>query len=210
MRKQGFIALVYCTAFWLMRLSNALAGQTQATERQGQTASQQTLAKAAGQQATRPRRPVIPPGMRLLSLREGHAFTRNISWADDEEGLAPDCSHLVHTLYEQGGYSYPYASSTDLYHGTGQARHFLRVRYPHAGDLIVWPGHVGIVMNPVTHSFFSTTSEGARTENYRSAYWRARGYARFYRYLVSKSTRNKGKTGLTEVNQQETITKVPD
>ena len=146
--------------------------------------------------------------MRLLSLKEGHGLAENMAWADDEEGLTPDCSHLVHTLYEQAGYPYPYASSTDLYRGAGHA-HFLRVRYPHAGDMIVWPGHAGIVVNPTEHSFFSTTSSGAQTQDYTSPYWRARGHAHFYRYLVKKS-KNKGKTGLKDVKQQEFITKVPD
>lgn len=110
-----------------------------------------------------------------------------MSWADDEEGLSPDCSHLVHKLYEQAGHPYPYASSLDLYRGTGA---FLRVRYAHPGDLVVWRGHVGIVMNPREHSFFSTTSSGARTENYRSAYWRARGYPHFFRYLTRSPLRD--------------------
>ena len=118
--------------------------------------SPQTV-KSSSQKAQAPRPPVIPPGYRLLTLNEGRAIARGIAWADDEEGLAPDCSHLVHKLYEQAGYPYPYASSTDLYRGTGQ---FFRARYAHPGDLVVWRGHVGIVVNPRGHSFFSTTSSG--------------------------------------------------
>ena len=125
--------------------------------------------------------PAIPPGYRLLSLREGRSLIQEMAWADDEEGLSPDCSHLVHKLYEQAGHPYPYASSLDLYSGTGP---FLRVRYAHPGDLVVWRGHVGIVVNPREHSFFSTTSSGARTQNYGSAYWRGRGDPHFFRYLT--------------------------
>ena len=29
----------------------------------------------------------------------------------------PDCSHLVHDIYEKAGFRYPYASSSDLYRG---------------------------------------------------------------------------------------------
>jgi hypothetical protein len=112
-----------------------------------------------------------------------------MGWADDEEGLSPDCSHLVHTLYHQAGYSYPYASSLDLYRGAPQ---FLRVRYPHPGDLIVWRGHVGIVVNPKEHSFFSSVSTGTRIQDYDSSYWRARGHARFYRYLTSRPAQSVG------------------
>jgi hypothetical protein len=129
--------------------------------------------------------------LRPLSVREGRAIIQEMAWADDEEGLAPDCSHLVHHLYEQAGYPYPYASSLDLYRGTGP---FLRVRTPQPGDLIVWRGHVGIVVNPREHSFFSSVSSGTQIENYRSAYWRARGYARFYRYLTSSPLKGGGKT----------------
>jgi hypothetical protein len=129
--------------------------------------------------------------MRLLNLQEGQAIARNIAWADDEEGLSPDCSHLVHTLYEQAGYSYPYASSVNLYNG---AEKFARVKVPHPGDLIVWRGHVGIVVDPTEHSFFSSVSEGARTQYYNSAYWRARGHARFYRYLTTKPAKSTGTT----------------
>lgn len=129
--------------------------------------------------------------LRALSLREGRAIVHEMAWADDEEGLAPDCSHLVHRLYEHAGYPYPYASSMDLYRGTPQ---FLRVRYAQPGDLIVWRGHVGIVVNPKEHSFFSSVTSGARIEDYHSAYWRARGYPRFYRYLTSSPLKSGDKT----------------
>lgn len=158
-------------------------------------------------QAARP--PAIPPGYRLLSLKEGRAIAQGIAWADDEEGLSPDCSHLVHKLYEQAGHPYPYASSLDLYRGTGP---FLRVRYAHPGDLVVWRGHAGIVVNPREHSFFSTTSSGARIENYRSAYWRARGYPHFFRYLTKSPLKTANGATAEAANRQpvtETKTKKP-
>ena len=175
------------------------SGQQGATRPNQQTAqqtatrqSQQPTGKqAAVQKAPAARPPVIPPGFRPLSLSEGSAIVQGMAWADDEEGLSPDCSHLVHTLYQQAGYSYPYASSLDLYGGTGP---FLQVRYAHPGDLVVWRGHVGIVVNPREHSFFSTTSSGARTASYRSAYWRARGYPHFLRYLTKSPLTGSGST----------------
>ncbi len=128
--------------------------------------------------------------LRPVSVREGRAIVQETAWAENEEGRTPDCSHLVHDLYEQAGYPYPYASSLDLYNGMGQ---FARVRAPQPGDLIVWRGHVGIVVDPKEHSFFSSVSSGARTEYYDSAYWRARGHARFYRYLTSRPARSRDK-----------------
>ena len=161
----------------------------QTTEHQTKTPEQKTTGQQTPGRQTQARRPpAIPAGMRLLSLREGRELVEGIAWTDDEEGLAPDCSHLVHHLYEQAGYSYTYASSMALYRGDG---HFFRVRYPHPGDLIVWHGHVGIVVDPKEHSFFSSVSSGTGIQDYRSAYWRARGYARFYRYLTKTRTRSK-------------------
>src|SRR5690348_9347770 len=199
MRKLAVFALLRSAAMSVGLVSSTLANQAQTSGQQsaarpsqqtGNRPSQQNVqamppspqtAKSSNQNAQAARPPAIPPGFRLLSLKEGRAMAQGIAWADDEEGLAPDCSHLVHTLYQQAGYPYPYASSLDLYRGTGP---FLRVRYPHPGDLVVWRGHVGIIMNPREHSFFSTTSSGARIENYRSAYWRTRGYPHFFRYLT--------------------------
>jgi NlpC/P60 family len=180
MRRPILFALRLFAAVSLGRLSFALADQTQTTGRQPQPTGLKTP-------ATHP--PAIPAGMRPLSLKEGRAIVQGIAWADDEEGLSPDCSHLVHTLYQQAGYSYPYASSLDLYRGAPQ---FLRVRYPHPGDLIVWRGHVGIVLNPEEHSFFSSVSTGTRIQDYDSPYWRARGHARFYRYLTNRRAETGG------------------
>ena len=194
MRKQPLFALGLCAAALLGQVSSTLANQAQTSAPQSAAQqSQPTGKQPSSQKAQAARPPVIPPGYRLLTLNEGRAIARGIAWADDEEGLAPDCSHLVHKLYEQAGYPYPYASSTDLYRGTGQ---FFRARYAHPGDLVVWRGHVGIIVNPREHSFFSTTSSGTRIENYRSAYWRARGYPHFFRYLTKSPL--KGSSGATE------------
>jgi len=164
------------------------AQQADANGRQAQASGQQTTPQqTTSQQKQATRAPAIPPGMRLLSLKEGRAIAQRIAWGNDEEGLAPDCSHLVHDLYEQAGYPYSYASSMALYRGT---RHFLRVRFPHPGDLIVWRGHVGIVIDPREHTFFSSVSTGAQVQDYTSAYWRARGHARFFRYLTKTKAKS--------------------
>ena len=92
----------------------------------------------------------------------------------------PDCSHLVHAIYLQAGFSYPYASSSDLYDGTDE---FQRVTHPQPGDLVVWPGHVGIVVNPAQRAFFSRLRRGPGIDAYDAEYWKQRGQARFYRYV---------------------------
>jgi hypothetical protein len=93
---------------------------------------------------------------------------------------SPDCSHLVHAIYEKAGFHYAYASSTDLYNGV---EGFQRVNDPEPGDLVVWRGHVGIVVRPSRHVFFSFMSRGPGVDDYDSRYWRHRGHARFYRYV---------------------------
>jgi NlpC/P60 family protein len=122
-------------------------------------------------------------GLRPLSMLEGRGIVRAASRQEgaEAEGRTEDCSHLVHDLYEQAGYPYRYANSLDLYSGSES---FVRVSKPQPGDLVVWRGHVGIVVDQRAHSFFSSVSSGPQTEYYNSAYWRARGRARFYRYLT--------------------------
>ena len=68
-----------------------------------------------------------------------------------------------------------------MYAGHGN---FRRVRHAQAGDLITWPGHVGIVLDPRRHSFFSLVRSGLQAEDYLGLYWRSRGRPRFYRYVV--------------------------
>lgn len=121
-----------------------------------------------------------------------HTLTRNdgmdvVAVALDERvrmGRKRDCSHLVHAIYEQAGFSYPYASSTDLYRGTDD---FRRVKRPQPGDLIVWRGHVGIVVNPSHREFYSFLRHGPGIDEYDTQYWKERGPVRFYRYIKNES-----------------------
>jgi len=91
-----------------------------------------------------------------------------------------DCSHLVHATYERAGFPYAYASSDDLYMGV---EGFQRVKRPQPGDLVVWRGHVGIVIRPSRHVFFSFLRAGPGIDDYEAPYWTSRGRPRFYRYV---------------------------
>lgn len=93
-----------------------------------------------------------------------------------------DCSHLVHAIYDQAGFTYSYAPSSDLYVGVDG---FDRVKKPEPGDLVVWRGHVGIVIKPSQHIFFSVLSTGPGIDDYTTSYWKHRGKPRFYRYAKS-------------------------
>lgn len=91
----------------------------------------------------------------------------------------PDCSHLVHDIYGDAGLAYPYVDSIDLYRG---AADFKRVKHPQPGDLVVWPTHSGIVVDPAQRSFYSALNSGLGVDYYDSKYWKHKGKPRFYRY----------------------------
>src|SRR5215467_5520505 len=74
-----------------------------------------------------------------------------------------DCSHLVHAIYVRAGFPYRYVRSSDLYIGREE---FQRVIHPHPGDLVVWRGHVGIVVSPAQHVFYSAMRSGPGTDTY--------------------------------------------
>jgi hypothetical protein len=95
----------------------------------------------------------------------------------------------MHQIFTAAGLDYPYANSFDLYLGVAQ---FRRVKNAQPGDLIVWRGHVGLVVDPEGRSFYSPLGSGIQTDEYDSRYWRKRGQPRFYRYLTAGSD----KTGL--------------
>ena len=97
-----------------------------------------------------------------------------------------DCSHLVHAIYQQAGFTYGYAPSSELYAGVDG---FERVKKPEPGDLVVWRGHVGIVIKPSQHIFFSVLSAGPGIDDYTTSYWKHRGKPRFYRYVKSDTGR---------------------
>jgi NlpC/P60 family len=98
-----------------------------------------------------------------------------------------DCSHLVHSIYQRAGFSYEYVSSSDLYAGDES---FRRVSHPQPGDLVVWQGHAGIVINPSRRTFFSYLTSGPGVDDWGSTVWKSRGNARFYRYVKNPVVRD--------------------
>jgi len=122
-----------------------------------------------------------PTEPRLLTPNEGLAILgAALDSRHRGSDFSSDCSHFVHALYERAGFAFEYASSSDLYQGTDE---FRRVATPQPGDLAVWRGHAGIVVNPAQHSFFSVLHSGPGVDSYDSPYWRQRGQPRFFRYL---------------------------
>ena len=126
----------------------------------------------------------LEDGPRLLTRAEGEALV-DLAVAHPVAGRRLDCSHLVHQILTAAGLTYPYATSLEIFAGVSQ---FQRVVTAQPGDLIVWPGHVGLVVDEGQRQFFSATRRGIRTDEYNKDYWRRRGHPRFYRYVVRKDT----------------------
>src|SRR5262249_23476819 len=94
----------------------------------------------------------------------------------------PDCSHFVHAVYTQAGFEYEYAASRAVFAGIDG---FRRVTKPQSGDVIVWQGHIGIVIDPKEHSFYSSVTAGFAIQSYQSRYWIGRGIPRCYWFVIS-------------------------
>lgn len=124
-------------------------------------------------------------GTRTLTPDDGLAVIAAALDSRIHPDLEPDCSHLVHAIYRRAGFPYSYAPSSNLYVGTNE---FRRVTHPQAGDLVVWQGHAGIVVNPAQHVFFSALRSGLGTDSYDAPYWKERGRVRFYRYIKGSFT----------------------
>jgi len=121
---------------------------------------------------------------RPLNFSEGLAILGAALESRHPGNSSSDCSHLVQDIYERAGFPYSYVNSAELYAGTDE---FRQVARPQPGDLAVWRGHVGIVVNPVQHSFFSLLRSGHGVEAYDSPYWKGRGRPRFFRYVKTNS-----------------------
>src|SRR6266849_5379841 len=138
--------------------------------------------RIAGENTSRHRDPIAS---RLLGPDDGLSVIAAALESRGHQASKPDCSHLVRAIYERAGFPYPYVSSSDLYSGINE---FQRVVHPQPGDLVVWPGHVGIVINPAQALFFSALRSGLGIDSYDAPYWRERGRPRFYRYILVPAT----------------------
>jgi hypothetical protein len=161
-------------ALWLLlfSLAGAPAGSAQ-QKREGSNGVYRATREDPGpQRQTTASRPLTPD--------EGLAILGAALDSRHHPVSTADCSHLVHALYERAGFPYGYAPSSDLYTGIDE---FQRVTNPQPGDLAVWRGHAGIVVNPVQHSFFSLLNSGPGVDSYDAPYWKQRGRPHFFRYV---------------------------
>ena len=167
--KGALLVLLFCLD------ARASFAQEQQKDRQG---SSNHAYRAIRETPDLQRKPITA---RPLTASEGLAILGEALDFRHHANLPEDCSHFVHELYGRAGFPYEYASSSDLYAGIDE---FRQVASPQPGDLAVWPGHAGIVVNPAQHSFFSALSSGHGVDSYDSPYWKQRGRPRFYRYVT--------------------------
>ena len=147
------------------------------------TAQAQMPAKAVSGRESLAQAPQPTVGTNLLDLDDGLAVLGAALESRHKADPRSDCSHLVQTIYEKAGFPYPYQTSRDLF--AGHAPDFRRITQPQPGDLIVWPGHAGVVVNPAQRTFYSSLRSGFGVQPYDSAYWKGRGRPRFFRYVKS-------------------------
>jgi hypothetical protein len=147
-----------------------------------------------------------PPVPRILTADEGLAILGAALESRAHHDFESDCSHLVHAIYERAGFPYSYQPSATLYTGDDE---FRRVAHPQPGDLVVWPGHVGIAVNPAQRSFFSALRSGLGVDSYDSLYWRERGRPRFFRYVTDAPVAIQVASSSREANVKATASRAP-
>jgi cell wall-associated NlpC family hydrolase len=141
--------------------------------------------RAADSPEPRSHPPAQDRGAKLLPATAGQALV-DIAVGDAADlSTKPDCSHFVHLVYSDAGLDYAYQDSHELYRGVPE---FVQVKKPQPGDLIVWRGHVGMVVSRHEKTFFSSVNSGILTESWTAPHWLARGRPRFYRYRMTPDT----------------------
>jgi len=168
--KRAPIFLLFCLAALL-----AASGKDRGTADASKGAPRENAAVQQSLNRTRP-----------LTRAEGRRIVHVAMDSSHSVKSRYDCSHFVHGAYQRAGFPYTYASSSDIYAGDTE---FLRVSNPQPGDVAVWPGHAGIVVNPARHSFLSVLRNGPGVDRYDSKYWRHRGQPRFFRYVKATPSR---------------------
>jgi hypothetical protein len=144
-----------------------------------------SLAFATAASAVQSQTAVDYGDMVLVSAEQGQALADFALQSGRRLHPKPDCSHLVHLLYVRAGLIYPYEDSRVLYRSVDD---FERVKTPQPGDLVVWLGHVGIVLSPEEQTFLSSVRSGIITESWSAPHWARRGRPHFFRYRIGPST----------------------
>jgi murein DD-endopeptidase / murein LD-carboxypeptidase len=102
-----------------------------------------------------------------------------------------DCSHFVYQVFNDARNQVAAAANGPApqvvdYRSTATieaSNVFIEVKIPEPTDLVLWDGHVGIVVDPGTGTFVGAqTSTGVAEANYLTGYWKTRGVKKFLRF----------------------------
>jgi cell wall-associated NlpC family hydrolase len=102
-----------------------------------------------------------------------------------------DCSHFVYQVFN--GARQRVASAANMpepqimeYRSTSTieaSNVFIAVNTPQPTDLVMWDGHVGIVIDPTAGTFIGAqTSTGVAESNYLTGFWKNKGVKKFLRF----------------------------
>jgi cell wall-associated NlpC family hydrolase len=98
---------------------------------------------------------------------------------DSHTGI--DCSHFVWEVLKAAGHpGAPYTATGGV---AGSAVYSPASAPPQAGDIILFDGHMGIVVDPTAETFVGAQSKGVESASYaKGSYWGNRQHS-FYRYV---------------------------
>ena len=108
----------------------------------------------------------------ILDIAHQNAGT-HYQWGG-ESASGMDCSHFVHHVYQEAGVAYPYTTT----HGDWQQSGFTKTNQPQRGDIIMWNGHMGIIVDPDKKTFIGAQkSTGVAEASYATGrYWGNRAH----------------------------------
>ena len=92
-----------------------------------------------------------------------------------------DCSHfVVAVLHASEAPGFRYITADQFLSSPS----FYRVDNPEAGDLVHWPGHIAVVIDPMAGTFIgSQNSTGVDKANYKTnPYWSGRTHRTYLRF----------------------------
>jgi cell wall-associated NlpC family hydrolase len=100
-----------------------------------------------------------------------------------------DCSHFVYQVLNEArkrvAMPGPAPQLVD-YRSTGTmiaSNLFFPIKTPEGADLVLWDGHVAILLDPGSKTFIGAQSSGVGQDNYASPYWANRSGLQFVRFV---------------------------
>lgn len=126
----------------------------------------------------------------MFEVAEEWKGTTYLFGGNSKQGV--DCSHFVYQVLNGARQKVAEARKDPApqlvdYRSTSTieaSNLFFPVDIPLPGDLVMWDGHVGIVVDPAAGTFVGAqTSTGVAQANYLNGYWKNKGVKKFLRFV---------------------------